>query len=176
MPLCATRFRTFSGATARAHRSRSGIGARSRGGSAGYKDAADALVGALAERKAPLDSVVYPLVFLYRQGLELELKLILPLARRLAGKEASVDIGHKLMPLWSELADTSNSLILARTTKICRPLMNGGSGLMGRLIVELMSPSCCGVFAINARTCTEDDFNAEQTKTGGMPYGTCLSR
>ena len=29
--------------------------------------------------------------------------LILPLARRLAGKEASVDIGHKLMPLWSEL-------------------------------------------------------------------------
>lgn len=70
---------------------------------AGYKDAADALVGALAERKASLDSVVYPLVFLYRQGLELQLKLILPLARRLAGKEASVDIGHKLMPLWSEL-------------------------------------------------------------------------
>lgn len=70
---------------------------------AGYKDAADALVGALAERKASLDSVVYPLVFLYRQGLELQLKLILPLARRLAGKEAGADIGHKLMPLWNEL-------------------------------------------------------------------------
>ena len=70
---------------------------------AGYKDAADALVGALAERKASLDSVVYPLVFLYRHGLELQLKLILPLARRLAGKAASADIGHKLMPLWSEL-------------------------------------------------------------------------
>ncbi len=70
---------------------------------AGYKDAADALVVALAERKIPLDSVVYPLVFLYRQGLELQLKLILPLARRLAGKEASADIGHKLMPLWNEL-------------------------------------------------------------------------
>ncbi len=70
---------------------------------AGYKDAADALVGVLAERKASLDSVVYPLVFLYRQGLELELKLILPLARRLAGKEAVADHKHGLMPLWSEL-------------------------------------------------------------------------
>lgn len=70
---------------------------------AGYKDAADALVGALAERKASLDSVVYPLVFLYRQGLELQLKLILPLARRLAGKKAIADHQHGLMPLWSEL-------------------------------------------------------------------------
>jgi hypothetical protein len=70
---------------------------------AGYKDAADALVGALAERKASLDSVIYPLVFLYRQGLELQLKLILPLARRLAGKEAVADHKHGLMPLWSEL-------------------------------------------------------------------------
>ncbi len=70
---------------------------------AGYKDAADALVGVLAERKASLDSVVYPLVFLYRQGLELELKLILPLARSLAGKEAVADHKHGLMPVWSEL-------------------------------------------------------------------------
>lgn len=70
---------------------------------AGYKDAADALVMALAERKAPLDSVVYPLVFLYRQGLELQLKLILPLARRLAGKEAVANHRHGLMPLWDEL-------------------------------------------------------------------------
>lgn len=70
---------------------------------AGYKDAADALVAALAERKASLDSVVYPLVFLYRQGLELQLKLILPLARRLACKEAATDNKHSLMLLWSEL-------------------------------------------------------------------------
>ncbi|MFZ5506581.1 MAG: hypothetical protein ACOY7P_13930 [Pseudomonadota bacterium] len=70
---------------------------------AGYKDAADALVGALAERKASFDSVVYPLIFLYRQGLELKLKLILPRARRLVGNEAVADHKHGLMPLWSEL-------------------------------------------------------------------------
>ncbi|CAG9166835.1 hypothetical protein LMG32289_01203 [Cupriavidus pampae] len=70
---------------------------------AGYKDAADALIAALAEGKAPLDSVVYPLVFLYRHGLELELKLILPVARRLAGEEPASDQRHGLMPMWSEL-------------------------------------------------------------------------
>lgn len=70
---------------------------------AGYKDAADALVEVLVNRKAPLDSVIYPLVFLYRQGLELELKLILPLARHLAGKHVASDYRHGLMPLWQEL-------------------------------------------------------------------------
>lgn len=70
---------------------------------AGYKDAADALVKALTSRQASLDSVIYPLVFLYRQGLELQLKLILPLARRLAGQPATADTHHKLMPMWSEL-------------------------------------------------------------------------
>lgn len=70
---------------------------------AGYKDAADGLLYALAERKVSLDSVIYPLVFLYRQGLELELKLILPLARRLGDQQAKNDHRHGLMPLWREL-------------------------------------------------------------------------
>jgi hypothetical protein len=70
---------------------------------AGYKDAADALVEALAERRTSLDSAIYPLMFLYRQGLELELKLMLPLARRLAGATSASDHKHGLMPLWSEL-------------------------------------------------------------------------
>jgi hypothetical protein len=70
---------------------------------AGYKDAADGLLFALEERRASPDSVIYPLVFLYRQGLELELKLILPLARRLAGQPGKKDHRHGLMPLWREL-------------------------------------------------------------------------
>jgi hypothetical protein len=70
---------------------------------AGYKDAADGLLYALTERKVSLDSVIYPLVFLYRQGLELELKLILPLARRLADQPDKNDHRHGLMPLWREL-------------------------------------------------------------------------
>ena len=64
---------------------------------AGYKDAADGLLFALAERKVSLDSVIYPLVFLYRQGIELELKLMVPLARRLAEKPEKLDHSHGLM-------------------------------------------------------------------------------
>jgi hypothetical protein len=84
---------------------------------AGYKDAADALVWALAERKASLDSVVYPLVFLYRQGLELQLKLILPLARRLADKDAVADHKHGLMQLWQELRRHLKQLSLCEDDK-----------------------------------------------------------
>lgn len=69
----------------------------------GYKDAADALLYALAERRASLDTVIYPLVFLYRQALELQLKLLLPLARRLADAPAKDEHRHELMPMWQEL-------------------------------------------------------------------------
>lgn len=82
------------------------------------KDAADALVVALADARYPL-TAWYPLVFLYRQGLELQLKLILPLARRLAGKEASADIGHKLMPLWNELRQHLRQLDPREDDKSC---------------------------------------------------------
>lgn len=70
---------------------------------AGYKDAADLIRNALTKRNSYLDTAIYPLIFLYRQGLELQLKLILPLARRLAGKIAGLDHEHKLTPLWAEL-------------------------------------------------------------------------
>ncbi|MFJ4346308.1 hypothetical protein [Pseudomonas sp. NPDC089401] len=76
----------------------------------GYKEAADGLLFAIEHRKVSLDSVIYPLVFLYRQGLELQLKLILPLARRLANKPAKADHDHRLMPLWAELRTLLNEL------------------------------------------------------------------
>lgn len=77
----------------------------------GYKDAADALLYALAERSTSLDTVIYPLVFLYRQALELQLKLLLPLARRLAEAPAKDDHRHELMPLWKELRQHLEVLI-----------------------------------------------------------------
>jgi len=77
---------------------------------AGYKDAADGLLYALADRRVSLDSVIYPLVFLYRQGLELQLKLILPLARRLADRAPKDDHDHRLMPLWRELRELAEKL------------------------------------------------------------------
>lgn len=77
---------------------------------AGYKDAADAILYALSERRTSLDSVIYPLVFLYRQGLELQIKLILPLARQLANSPAKEDHSHSLIPMWAELRTLLNEL------------------------------------------------------------------
>ncbi|WP_083236523.1 hypothetical protein [Pseudomonas sp. S3E12] len=77
---------------------------------AGYKDAADAILYALSERRTSLDSVIYPLVFLYRQGLELQIKLILALARQLANSPAKEDHSHSLMPMWAELRTLLNEL------------------------------------------------------------------
>ncbi|PAU65585.1 hypothetical protein BZL41_06040 [Pseudomonas sp. PIC25] len=48
-----------------------------------YKDAADGLVDAMANRKVPLNTGIYPLLFLYRHALELQLKLMLATARKL---------------------------------------------------------------------------------------------
>lgn len=70
----------------------------------GYKDAADGLKFAISNRLTSLDSAIYPLVFLYRHGLELQLKLLLPIAGRVAQVKVTSDLHrHELMPMWREL-------------------------------------------------------------------------
>ncbi|NNA02254.1 hypothetical protein [Pseudomonas lundensis] len=75
-----------------------------------YKDATDGLVEAMANRQVPLDSGIYPLLFLYRHSLELQFKLMLNRARALTGREPKVYDKHRLMPLWSELRHLLNEL------------------------------------------------------------------
>lgn len=96
---------------------------------AGYKDAADVLITALAAQKAPIDSVIYPLVFLYRQGLELKLKLILPLARSLVGGESINDQKHFLSRYGKSCESTSNNSTNGTTTKSWQLLRASSSSL-----------------------------------------------
>src|SRR3989338_10138071 len=49
----------------------------------GYKDAADFLVQRTEETKVGQDSLVYPVLFLYRQYLELEIKDLIRVAKKL---------------------------------------------------------------------------------------------
>src|SRR4030042_2814002 len=49
----------------------------------GYKDAADILVSHIEEKRRYQDTLVYPIVFLYRQYLELALKDIIRKGQRL---------------------------------------------------------------------------------------------
>jgi len=69
----------------------------------GYKEAGDALVEAVANRRGTADSLVFPIVFLYRQYLELRLKSLLQDGRRLLDREKRDDIGHHLSKLWPEV-------------------------------------------------------------------------
>lgn len=80
-----------------------------------YKDAADGLVEAMANRQVSLDSGIYPLLFLYRHSLELQFKLMLNSARALTGKEPKIYDKHPLMPLWSELRHLLKELGLERS-------------------------------------------------------------
>jgi hypothetical protein len=69
----------------------------------GYKEAADLLVKHIEARQASQDTLVYPILFLYRQYLELLLKDTLRMAQRLQEVEGEMPMHHRLDALWQEL-------------------------------------------------------------------------
>lgn len=62
--------------------------------------AGDAAVDAAREARQHLDALIYPIVFLYRQYLELSLKLILFYVRALLDEKGDVPGTHNLLALW----------------------------------------------------------------------------
>lgn len=67
-----------------------------------YKEGADALARAVREGDATLDTVILPIVFMYRQYIELSLKDAVQTARAIEGKNASYPKHHNLKDLWAE--------------------------------------------------------------------------
>ena len=68
----------------------------------GYKDAADALVERVEKHCTNQDTFVYPVLFLYRQYLELQLKMMVRTLRHLQGIGTDFPKGHKIDGLWAE--------------------------------------------------------------------------
>lgn len=68
----------------------------------GYKEAADALVTKVEERSTNQDTFVYPVLFLYRQYLELQLKMMVRVLRHLQDIGQDFPKGHKIDVLWNE--------------------------------------------------------------------------
>jgi hypothetical protein len=69
-----------------------------------FKDAADALVREAAAGDATLDSVIIPIMFLYRQYLELTLKEIILFGREVVGTGSGYPTNeHDLKKLWGEV-------------------------------------------------------------------------
>ena len=72
------------------------------GYSEGYYRAANILVDWINQNQTNQDTLVYPILFLYRHHLELSLKRILEKAKQLGIRESVVPHGHKLIQLWAE--------------------------------------------------------------------------
>lgn len=66
----------------------------------GYKKAADILVRDVLETGTKKNFLIYPIVFLYRQYLELRLKEILRNSRILTGQEPDIPTHHRIGDIW----------------------------------------------------------------------------
>lgn len=69
----------------------------------GYREGGKALVDRLLDDRRHLDSLIYPVIFLYRQYLELTLKYLLREANQYLGEEAQIRPIHRVSLLWDEL-------------------------------------------------------------------------
>jgi hypothetical protein len=78
-------------------------GARGSAYVIGYKLAGDVLVDHVARHELDADTLVFPIVFSYRQYLELLLKDVLADARLYFNIDEAVPTGHPLLVLWRPL-------------------------------------------------------------------------
>jgi len=69
----------------------------------GYKEAGDCLVNSVAEQKGTPDSLLFPIVFLYRHYIEIRLKSLLQDGSQLLDLEYNPKAEHRLSKLWSEV-------------------------------------------------------------------------
>lgn len=67
----------------------------------GYKRAADCLVQQLMRSRHEIDFLVYPIIFLYRQYLELSLKVMIRDSEEALDHEEASPRTHDLRPLWA---------------------------------------------------------------------------
>lgn len=68
----------------------------------GYKRGADLLVKHIVDTHSGHDFLIYPIVFLYRQAIELSLKHLLRNGNMLLNRKPTIPKHHRLVPLWRE--------------------------------------------------------------------------
>lgn len=66
----------------------------------GYRLAAESLVESATRESGQLDTLIYPIVYLYRHHLELSLKQIIVDGTRLIDRRSVHPFGHSLFALW----------------------------------------------------------------------------
>src|SRR5262245_12930551 len=68
----------------------------------GYRLAADLLVQHVSDTKSNQDFLIYPIVFLYRQAIEVALKYLLLTGSQLLDLKPVIPNQHRLVPLWKQ--------------------------------------------------------------------------
>ncbi len=68
----------------------------------GYREAAELLVDDALNHRKPIDSLVYPIIFLYRHYFELRLKELIRESRALLRETAEFPKRHEIDELWKE--------------------------------------------------------------------------
>lgn len=66
----------------------------------GYRIAAEKLVDEFLSTQSERDTLIYPIVFLYRHYIEIQLKEIIQTGSVLLNEKRKLAKGHKLFPLW----------------------------------------------------------------------------
>lgn len=66
----------------------------------GYKDAGDIVADHAIRHRYGLDTLIYPILFLYRHYLEIRIKEIIQQGNRLLRGKAPAPHGHRLINLW----------------------------------------------------------------------------
>jgi hypothetical protein len=69
----------------------------------GFRRAADVLANYARSNNLYLEDLAMPILYCYRQSLELRLKYLLTLGEMLEGRPAEVETTHDLMHLWSKV-------------------------------------------------------------------------
>lgn len=82
----------------------------------GYKRSADLLAQHVVETAIDQDILVYPIAFLYRQYIELQLKDVIRESRIILGDGSDFPIGHDIKSLW-EIASQLMKKIIMRVDK-----------------------------------------------------------
>jgi hypothetical protein len=68
----------------------------------GYRRAADVLVQHVSDTQSFQDYLIYPIIFLYRQAIEVSLKHLLFKGSQLLDREQAIPRQHQLVPLWQQ--------------------------------------------------------------------------
>lgn len=78
----------------------------------GYKKAADILAQQVVETARDQDSLIYPIAFLYRQYIELQLKDLIKESRTLLSEGSTFPEHHKIKDLWMLTSQLMRKIII----------------------------------------------------------------